>query len=301
MIDELNQRFSHPNVCFYQRDQLVMVEIANEHGSAVVTPFGATLLSYVPRGGEEVIWVSETARFDGEKPVRGGIPVCWPWFGPPAPNPMGADPTDAHKKAHGIARYETWEVESVRSVDTGTQVAFRLEPTDAIRQAWPHDFLLRLVITLGDRLELALVGENRSNTDWIVSEALHTYFRVAEAPGLLVEGLEGTEYVNKRAGARRTQEEPLRVAAPMDCVYLSHKGPATLHDTGHDRQIIVEKAGSASTIVWNPGLEGAQGFGDMPDEDYVHMVCVEAGNALDDAYTLPAGASHTMTARIGAR
>ncbi|MEF8981231.1 D-hexose-6-phosphate mutarotase [Thiohalorhabdus sp.] len=301
MIDDLNQRFSHPDVRFYQHDQLVMVELSNDHGTATLTPFGATLLSYVPRGGEEVIWVSETARYDGAKPVRGGVPVCWPWFGPHDPEQIGTDPTDANKKAHGIARYETWEVESVRSVDAGTEVTFRLEPNEAIRQAWPHDFLLRLVVTLGERLEMALIGENRSDRDWMVSEALHTYFRVAEAPGMQVDGLEGHAYADRVADARRTQEGPLQVATPMDCVYLHHEGAATLHDAGNGRQIAVAKAGSASTIVWNPGLEGAQGFGDMPDEDYVHMVCVEAGNALDDAYTLPAGANHTLKAWIGVR
>jgi glucose-6-phosphate 1-epimerase len=291
VIDELAQRFPHPDVRFSRKDRLVLVEVTNEHGTAALSPFGATLLSYIPRGGAEVIWVSETARFDGRKPIRGGVPVCWPWFGP--------HPSDPDRKAHGIARGAPWTLESVRSVDAGTEVALRLAPDAVPREAWPHDFALRLVVTLGPALEMRLEGENRSHTDWTVSEALHAYFRVAEATETAVEGLQGKEYADKlRDGARSTQDGPLQVAAPMDRVYLDHQGPAVLHDAGNGRRIRVTKAGSASTIVWNPGPAGARDCEDMPDDGYRTMVCVEAGNALDKAYTLPAGAHHTLTTRI---
>lgn len=289
MIADLQRRFPHPGVRFYERDQLVMVELTNRHGSATLTPFGATLLSYVPRNGAEVIWVSETARYDGAKPVRGGVPVCWPWFGP--------HPHDAGHKAHGVARYVTWEIEAVESGDDGARVVFRLEPDDDIRAAWPGDFRLRLGVTLGERLTMALTGENRSDQDWTMSEALHTYFRVADARELEVEGLEGIAYVDKVAGGHGVQHEALRLAAPMDRVYLDHSGAVIIHD--HRRRIHVHKSGSASTVVWNPGPEGARGFADMPDEDWVSMVCVEAANALDNAYTLKAGASHTLTMTLG--
>jgi len=291
VIDELAERFPHPDVRFSRRDRLVLVEVANEHGTATLTPFGATLLSYIPRGGAEVIWVSDSARFDGHKPIRGGMPVCWPWFGP--------HPTDPGRQAHGIARGAPWAMESVRTVDGGTEIALGLAPTETIRASWPHDFALRLVVTLGAQLEMRLEGENRSDTDWAVSEALHAYFRVAEATATAVDGLAGKEYADKlRGGAHSTQDGPLQVAAPMDRVYLDHEGPAVLDDTGNGRRIRVTKGGSASTIVWNPGPAGARDFGDMPDEGYRTMVCVEAGNALDNAYTLPAGARHTLTTRI---
>lgn len=289
MLAELQRRFAHPEVRFHQRDQLVMVELNNTHGSATVTPFGATLLSYIPRNGEEVIWVSETACYDGAKPVRGGVPVCWPWFGP--------HPEDAGHKAHGVARYVAWEVEAMESRDAATRAVFRLEPDTAIRAAWPGDFRLRLAVTLGERLTLELTAENRSDEDWIISEALHTYFRVADVRHLEVKGLTGLTYVDKVHGERAVQQGPLRVAAPMDRVYLDHQGTAILQDAR--RLIQVDKAGGASTVVWNPGAEGAKGFADMPDDSWLSMVCVEAANALDDAYILKAGACHTLTMTIG--
>ncbi len=300
MLDDLKQRFSHPDVSFSQKDQLIMIELRNRHGSATLTTHGGTLLSYQPANGEEVIWLSETAIYDGSKPVRGGVPICWPWFGPYDPDTMGADPTDAAKKGHGVARYELWDVVGVRSVNNETtEVVLQLEPNDSIRQAWPLPFMLKLIVTLGEKLTLELVGENRGERDWMVSEAFHTYFRVANADGLTIEGLDNATYIDKlRDGQRFTQRGPLQVSAPMDCVFVDHPHQVVLEDSGNQRRIVMEKNNSASTVVWNPGLEGARGFTDMPDDQYDHMVSVEAANALDNAYTLKAGESHSMKMTI---
>lgn len=303
MPTDLEQRFSHPDVRFYLRDQLVMIELSNRHGSTTLTTHGATLLSYKPADGRELIWVSETAVYDGSKPVRGGVPICWPWFGPYDPSALGADPTDAAKKGHGIARYELWQVDAIRSVEgDATQVVLKLEPNDSIRKAWPLPFGLSLRVTLGEQLTMELIGENRSDRDWLLSEAFHTYFNVAEADGLTIGGLEGCDYIDKgHGGERLTQTDPLRLTLPMERVYLDHTATVALDDQGNGRRIVMEKSNSASTVVWNPGPEGARGFADMPDDHYAHMVCVEAANALDNAYPLKAGESHCMKMVLGQR
>lgn len=292
MISTLQQRFAHPDVTFSQRDQLVMIEIANAHGRATLTTHGATLLSYVPTGGEDVLWVSETAVYDGTKPVRGGVPVCWPWFGP--------HPTEPSKGAHGVARHQVWEVETVQSLSRGaTQVVLSLSPNAATRALWPHEFKLDLAVTLGEELRVELTGHNLSGEEWTISEALHTYFRVAEAEGLTIRGLEGTRYFDKnRDFAEFTQGEPLSLDPPMDCVYVDHTGSVVIEDGG--RKIEIGKQNSASTIVWNPGAEGVKAFADMPDDQYHRMVCVEAGNALGNSYQLAPGEKHTlgMTIRV---
>jgi glucose-6-phosphate 1-epimerase len=298
MNQTLADRFTHPDVRFSRKGELDMVELSNRHGSAVVTTHGATLLSYCPAGGDEVIWVSDTAVYDGSKPVRGGIPVCWPWFGPYDPTALGADPSDAAKKGHGIARYETWDVESVRSVDDATEVTLVLLPRESTRKAWPHDFALRLVVSLGETLRLALVGENRSDREWLVSEALHTYFAVAQATGMVIDGLDNTDYYDKLdQSARRTQSGELSLTTPIESVYVGHAGDVILHDG--ERQILMRQDNGLTVVVWNPGADGARGFADMPDDQFEHMVCVEAGNALDDAYRLAPGASHTLHCEIG--
>lgn len=303
MLDNLKQRFPHADVRFYQNDQLIMIELNNRYGSATLTTHGGTLLSYRPAGGEEVIWLSETAVYDGSKPVRGGVPVCWPWFGPYNPQVMGEDPTDAAKKGHGVARYELWEVASVRSVDKdATEVVLQLEPNDSIRQAWPLPFVLKLVVTLGETLTLKLIGENCSDRDWLVSEAFHTYFSVANADGLILDGMDKASCIDKLPdGQRSTQAGPLQVSAPMECVFVDHADAVVIEDSGNQRQIVMQKTNSASTVVWNPGAEGARGFADMPDDQYAHMVCVEAANALDNAYILKAGESHRMAMTLSVR
>ncbi|MDY0135967.1 MAG: D-hexose-6-phosphate mutarotase [Thiomicrospira sp.] len=293
MLTNLQQRFNHPNVRFYLRDQLVMIELKNDFGQTTVTPHGATLLSYIPAGGTDLLWVSDTAIYDGSKPVRGGVPVCWPWFGAYDASKMGAHPTDAAKKAHGFARYELWQVESVASVGNATQVVLSLTPNASIEKAWPFDFKVSLAVTLGEKLTVELIGENRSNQAWYVTEALHTYFKVAKAPGLVVEGLEGKTYFDKNQGfADFKQTDTLKVHAPMDCVYVDHNTAVVMKDQGRD--IVMDKINSASTIVWNPGAEGVKAFADMPDDQYEFMVCAEAGNALQNGYELKAGAKHTM-------
>jgi glucose-6-phosphate 1-epimerase len=178
-------------------------------------------------------------------------------------------------------------------------VTLCLEPDAAIRRVWPRNFVLRLTVHLGERLTLSLSGENHSDTEWHVSEALHAYFAVADAAVTRVTGLAGTTCVDKLAGnARDVQGQALAVVPPMDRVYLGHDGPVVVEDAAGGRRIVVDRTGGLSTIVWNPGAEGARALADMPDGAYTSMVCVEAGNALDDGYRLAPGQQHELRMSI---
>jgi glucose-6-phosphate 1-epimerase len=289
MIETLRNRFPLPGVHFHQHDRLVVMELQNEHGRVWITPMGATVLGYQPEGEREVIWVSETAHFDGSRPVRGGIPVCWPWF--------GDHPDDPGQKAHGFARHMPWQIESVTVEDNATRAVLRLEADETTRRIWNGEFVLRLAVTLGDSLRLDLTAENRGMDAWQITEALHSYFHVGQSEGLRIDGLKGLAYWDKQAGGvRGIQEAPLELSPPFDRVYFDHLGQAVIHDG--ERRIHVAKTGSASTVVWNPGSRGARAFDDMPDEAWREMVCVETANALDDSYPLEPGASHTLSSRI---
>ncbi|MFO7807858.1 D-hexose-6-phosphate mutarotase [Guyparkeria sp.] len=292
MIDTLitlRNRFPLPGVHFHQRDRLVVMELTNAHGSVSITPMGATVIGYTPEGGEEMIWVSDTARFDGSRPVRGGIPVCWPWF--------GAHPSEPEQKAHGFARHRPWEIESVAVEGDITRAILRLQADEATTRIWPHDFVLRLAVTLDVTLRLDLMAENRSNETWRLSEALHSYFRVQDARDILVDGLDGLKYWDKQQGGiRGTQTSPLRVRPPIDRVYFDHMGEAVINDTR--RRIHIDKAGSQTTVVWNPGPDGARGIDDIPDDAWTDMLCVETANAIDNRYRLAPGERHTLSATI---
>lgn len=289
MIDQLQQRFNQPGVRFFLRDRLVMLEMRNQHGSTVVTTQGATVLSYVPTDGREVIWVSDSARYDGSKAVRGGIPVCWPWFGP--------HPDDPALPAHGFARQAIWRPVAVTTEAGVTCATFRLEPDERTRSIWPQAFRLELTVRLGECLEVELRSTNPGPESIEISEALHSYFRVECAHGIAVEGLDGLAYWDKQqGGVRGVQDRPLRVEPPIDRVFFRHTEPALIHD--RERDIHVEKRGSATTVVWNPGPEGVRSFDDIPDPAWTEMLCVETANALDDQYTLAPGETHVLGTRI---
>ncbi|MFI9652244.1 aldose epimerase family protein [Guyparkeria halopsychrophila] len=289
MIETLRNRFALPGVHFHQHGRLVVMELTNSQGSASITTMGATVLGYTPQGGDELIWVSETAHFDGTRPVRGGIPICWPWF--------GAHPNDSAQKAHGFARHLPWEIESVTVEDDITRAILRLQADEATRRIWPHDFVLTLTVTLGETLRLDLTAENRDDETWQLSEALHSYFRVTDARDIAIEGLEGLNYWDKQQGGiRGIQSTLLRARPPIDRVFFDHQGKAVIED--HARRIVVEKAGSATTVVWNPGPEGVRAFDDMSDDAWREMLCVETANAIDNGYALRPGERHTLSATI---
>ncbi|MFP4251152.1 MAG: D-hexose-6-phosphate mutarotase [Guyparkeria sp.] len=291
MIETLRDRFALPGVRFHRCDRIVVMELTNSHGSASITPMGATVLSYLPDGEQEVIWVSDTAHFDGVHPVRGGIPICWPWF--------GAHPSDPGQKAHGFARRLPWEIESVTVEADTTRTVLRLDADETTRRIWPREFALRLAVTLGDTLRLDLTAENKDDETWELSEALHSYFRVRDAGDVTVHGLEGLSYWDKQQGGRRgIQTRPLRICPPVDRVFFEHLGQAVIDDGS--RQIAIEKAGSASTVVWNPGPAGVLDLDDMSEHAWREMLCVETANAVDNRYTLRPGEHHTLSAEIRA-
>ncbi|MCL7743850.1 D-hexose-6-phosphate mutarotase [Guyparkeria hydrothermalis] len=289
MIDPLLQRFEQPGIHLFERENLTMLELSNTHGTAVVSTLGATVISYVPTGEDEVIWVSDTARYDGSKPIRGGIPVCWPWFGP--------HPSDPTLPTHGFARRATWELVDAEGGEHLSCAVLRLQSDATTASQWPWPFRLELELTLGQTLAIDLRATNLSEETWTVSEALHSYFRVANARSLPVAGLDGLHYWDKqRDGLRGTQDTPLEIEPPFDRVYFGHENAAVIHDQGRD--IRIGKSGSRSTVVWNPGPEGAAALGDMPDDAWPQMLCVETANARDDAYSLGPGQTHTLTANI---
>ena len=289
MIETLRNRFPVPGVRFHRRGRIVVMELTNSHGSVSITPMGATVLSYLPEGKNEVMWVSETAHFDGERPVRGGIPVCWPWF--------GAHPSDPAQKAHGFVRRLPWEIESVTVEGDITRAVLRLEADETTHRIWPHEFVLRLALTLGDTLRLDLTAENRDDETWELSEALHSYFRVRDARDVNVHGLEGLTYWDKQQGGRRgIQTSPLRICPPVDRVFFGHLGRSVIDDGS--RRITIDKAGSASTVVWNPGPDGVLDFDDIPANDWHELLCVETANAIDDRYVLRPNERHTLSTTI---
>jgi D-hexose-6-phosphate mutarotase len=234
-----------------------------------------------------VLWLSRRSRFADGRPIRGGIPVCWPWF--------AAHPGDPTKPAHGFARLLTWEVASTRVEGDTTELVLELRDSDFARRLWPHRFRLHLTVGLSDVLSVSLQVVNADDGPITFGGALHSYFCVSDAARIEIRGLEGCLYVDKVDGLKRKQQEgPVRIAGETDRIYLDTVSECVLQDSGLRRAVHIAKTGSRSTVVWNPGAEKARRLEDFGDNGYPGMVCVETANAGPDTVTLPSGAMHTL-------
>jgi D-hexose-6-phosphate mutarotase len=264
-------------------------------GDAVVYLQGAHVAHFQPQGARPVLWMSEASRFEPGKPLRGGVPICFPWFGPKAGSPEAP--------LHGYARILPWTVAGVTR-DTGgaLRAVLELSAQAAARGGFPRELSLSLAVTVSRSLRMELTVRNVDGAPATFEEALHSYLAVSDVRQVLVRGLEGVGYVDKTAGMARKpgESEPIAIAAETDRVYTGATATITVEDPGWRRRIVVGKSGSATTVVWNPSVAKARAMPDFGDDEWTGMVCVETANALDDAVTLAPGASHVMTATIDA-
>ncbi len=271
---------------------LTMVRIDTALAAATVMLQGAQVTGFAPRGERPLIWLSGRSRYAAGKSVRGGIPVCWPWFGPHA-----ADPA---LPAHGFARTVDWDLlQATRLPDGRVRLEFELAPTDATRAQWPHPSSVRNTITIGRELEVCLATRNLGSQSFQLGQALHTYFSVGDVRRVSIHGLHGCHYLDKvGAGIRRQQQGPVTFTQETDRIYLETAGACEIRDPALDRSLLVTSTGSRSTVVWNPWSEKAERMGDFEADGHLGMVCVETANAAEDTLTLAPGQEHVLAAQF---
>jgi len=270
---------------------LPLMELSNRHGRARVCLQGAQVLHYAPLGQPPLLWLSERSRFEAGKAIRGGIPLCWPWF--------GDHPSDPALPAHGFARTAPWTLRDCADDGASTCLTLGLDDSPASRRLWPFAFGLTLHIRLHRALTLTLTSHNRSDRPMPLTEALHSYFAVADSTRTRITGLEGRRYRDKLNQLRSgVQAGPLDIDGAIDRVYLNSPRKLAIEDPGNGRRILIQQAGGRSTVVWNPGRDKAAAMADMDDQGYRRMLCVESANALDHALQIPPGESHRLSTRI---
>jgi len=254
---------------------------------------GATVTDWTPRDREPVLWVSSASRFTRDAAIRGGVPICFPWFGAQAGHP--------ELPSHGFARLSEWSL--VGAEDDGEDVTVRLRLTDSDASgasAWPHRFEAVYTVVVGSRLSLALTVTNRGDDAVVFEEALHTYVEVRDIRATEVTGLEGSAFYDSLAGPGvgpvSGESDPVRFRAETDRIYVDTRGTVTVRDTDAGRSVLVGKNGSETTVVWNPWIDKAADLPDFGDDEWKSMVCAEVGNIRDAAVRLASGGSHTMTA-----
>jgi glucose-6-phosphate 1-epimerase len=293
-ISDLQRRFGVPGIVKIDegRGGLPRVAVTSDLASAEIYFHGAHITSFQPRGAKPVLFMSEKSHYDAAKPIRGGVPLIFPWFGPRAGS--------SDSPMHGFARIRAWELEScMQQADGAVRVVFTLADDDATKTLWPSDFNLRMVFSLGRALEMEL--EVRAETTPLTfEEAFHTYLVVGDVRQASVEGLENVEYIDKVDGFKRKTQpaEAVRITGETDRVYLNTGSACRVVDPLLGRTLLLEKKHSATTVVWNPWIAKAKAMADFGDEEWPHMLCVETANAGDAAVKLEAAQTHRMRTRI---
>lgn len=264
-----------------------VLEIEHPMCRAKIALHGAHLMEWTPAGQQPVIYVSPTAVLREGKAIRGGIPVCWPWF--------SAHPSDSTKPAHGLARNRFWQLLEAGSDDAGVRLVFTLPCSDEIRTIWNHAFDLRLEMHLGEQLEIRLITRNTGATAFPVAGALHSYFAVGDVRQVKIAGLAGAEFFDTTVTPwqQHLQQGDVTVSGEIDAIYAS-SNELTLFDSVLKRRIVIRKTGSATTVVWNPDVQKASAMNDLPAADVPKFLCIEAANSNQAAVTLAPGESHTL-------
>jgi D-hexose-6-phosphate mutarotase len=293
-LAELNNRFAIPDQLTFRAGPggLALAEINNAYATASVALQGGHVISYQPHGQQPVLWVSQKSAYQTGKAIRGGIPVCWPWF--------GAYPTDTAKPAHGFARTQPWNVVATGVVEGGaTQLRLALTDNEATRTLWPHAFALQLHLTVGPELRIELIAHNSGSEPFTFTGALHSYFSLSDIGQVTLYGLEGCTYLDKVEDFQaKTQQGTITIEGETDRIYLDTTSTCILEDRGWQRRIVIAKSGSRSTVVWNPWQDKARAMADFGDEEYREMVCIETANAAEDNVTLAPGQNHSLEANI---
>jgi len=289
-LSELNKQYGiDQKVSFKDYQHTIVAEINSNSSTAQVSLYGAQVLSFIPSGNEDTLFMSSKSLFVEGKAIRGGIPICWPWF--------GAHPVDGSLPSHGFARIMTWEVIGTKEEGNEVVLTLGLSSNAETLSLWPYQFEAQLEVRVGQTLSVALKTINTDNKAFEISAALHSYFKVSDINNIALSGLANTTFlddVKEKEGLQR--EDQLLISERIDRRYRQSTSECYIKDGYTNTKIA--KEGSQITVVWNPGAELSRQMADLGDADYLNMICVEAANSLEDTITVQAGKQHVLKTTI---
>ncbi len=293
-IKQLNKNFAiQGQLSFVEgKGGFPFIEIDNGKATALISIYAGQVLSFRPEGEpEDLLFLSEQAYYQEGKAIKGGVPICWPWFGP--------DPEGLGRPGHGFVRNRLWTVSSTEVTPEGdTKVVLALKDSDETREIWPQAFNLFLEITVGNDLTLGLVTHNMGDKSYSLTQALHTYFKVGDIGKVKVLGLENLPYLDKvDAGQEKIQAGEVTISGEVDRIYKDVESDLTIVDAALGRRIIIRSISSQTAVVWNPWAATAAEMADLGDDDYKRLICVETANAADEIVEVPSGGEGRLIAR----
>jgi len=290
-ITELDRRFGIPDIARVSEGHggLARVEINGPLARGEMYVHGAHVTSWQPAGSEEVLFLSSKSGWEEGKAIRGGIPICFPWFRGKADDPRAP--------AHGFVRTRSWQLYSIAENSGGVVVTVFIESDEQTRRWWPGEFRLVYRVTFGSELKLELTCINTGKMPFRFEEALHTYNRVADVGRVHLEGLDGTRFLdNTDSNKEKAQLGNVTIASQTDSAFVNTRSAVDLIDPQMKRRVRLQKTNSSTTVVWNPWQEGANSLRDLGEGEWKQFLCVEASNIISGGVTLGPGQGHTISA-----
>jgi glucose-6-phosphate 1-epimerase len=294
LIEELNQRFCIRGIAEVVAGNggLPKVRITSASAAGEIYLHGAHVTSWSPKDAEDVFFVSSQSRWEEGKAIRGGVPICFPWFGDKADDPKAP--------AHGFVRTKSWQLDAIEHSGDAVTVSMSTASDETTKGWWSADFRLVYRATFGPELRLQLELHNTGVSALRFEEALHSYHRVGDVREASLQGLDAVHYLDKTdAYKEKVQQGDVRITDETDRVYLNTTSAVALRDPVLRRRIHIAKENSFTTVVWNPWVEKAKAMSDLADDEWTRMLCVETSNVLGYAVDLSPGQQHQMGAVIG--
>jgi glucose-6-phosphate 1-epimerase len=292
LLDELNNIYGIDNqLTFSEEKHMIVANIESKYASARISLYGGQVLSFTPKGERNLLFLSQDAIYQNGKAIRGGIPICWPWF--------GSHPDNEGLPSHGFARLSNWEVIQTSSNKDEVQIQLQLKNSKATEALWPYKFETRLNLRIGKSLDLNLTTTNKDDKAFTITSALHSYLSISDSEKVKLEGLENTQYRDDVLHVTSFQNESLlSIKGEVDRQYFDTSESCTINDPQHKRKLRIRKEGSKVTVVWNPGDKLAAKMSDLGNKEYKNMLCVESANTMNDAITIQPSENHSLSTQI---
>ena len=292
-LAQLNEHFGLPGVLAFHAtaNGLIHADITAPSATATVYLQGAHVAAWQPKGQQPVLFVSRKSDFAPGKPIRGGVPIAFPWFAVRHDGKTGP--------SHGFARIQDWTLSFAALAGDDLHLTFTLGPTEISRGLGYDNFRLAYQLAIGRTLTMQLTVANDAAAPLVFEEALHTYYAVSDIHEVNVTGLEGVTYLDKNDSLKSKQQQgAITITEPTDRVYLNTSGTCVLHDAGDKRRVTVAKTGSNTTVIWSPWESGAAKLPDLDPTEWHEFIAIETVNAAANAVTLAPGGTHVMQAHV---
>lgn len=268
------------------------VVIKHKRFDAAFALHGGHLIHFQLKNQPATIWLSNTAIYSHNKAIRGGVPVCWPWFGA-ADKKLGGN-----LPAHGFARTSLWSVKNITELDNGVDIELHLKDNQQTRKLWPYQFELILKATLTETLKLELITKNTGAEQFSYGGALHSYFNISAPESCSVTGLNRQYSDSLNSGELKNGDGTLLIDGPIDSIYKKSSSTVALIDQQFNRQLNITDSGNDSEVLWTPWIKGAQAFTDMPNNGYQSMFCIESAIVHKEGKIVESGKSDRLTTLI---